>query len=219
MSGHHLGCLEGWVSWDCGPEQVSVVSPCTPDFSPGEICILCGNVPRAVIQKSQVEVALPFLTKLQMSHGVTSAVFCWWKHSQAHPDLRGGDTDLTSQWKKYRRIWSYILKQPHGIMLWQYMCFLCCAQPCPTLCNPLDCSPPGSSVQKISQQEFWSGLLIPSLEDLPDPGIRPVSSAVTGRFFTTEPPGQPLLQSILLVKSCLVIFQPHVFVSFFCTAC
>ena len=126
MSEHHLGCLEGWVSWDCGPEQVSVVSPCTPDFSPGEICILCGNVPRAVIQKSQVEVASPFLTKLQMSHGVTSAVFCWWKHSQAHPDLSGGDTDLTSQWKKYRRIWSHILKQPHSIMLWQYMCFLCC---------------------------------------------------------------------------------------------
>ena len=123
-----------------------MVSPCTPDFSPGEICILCGNVPRAVIQKSQVEVALPFLTKLQMSHGVTSAVFCWWKHSQAHPDLRGGDTDLTSQWKKYRRIWSYILKQPHGIMLWQYMCFLCCVQPCPTLCNPLDCSSPGFSI-------------------------------------------------------------------------
>ena len=31
------------------------------------------------------------------------------------------------------------------------------AQSCPTLCNPLDCSPPGSSVHGISRQEYWSG--------------------------------------------------------------
>ena len=28
--------------------------------------------------------------------------------------------------------------------------------------------------------------------DLPDPGIKPVSPALVGRFFTTEPPGKPL---------------------------
>ena len=76
-------------------------------------------------------------------------------------------------------------------MLWQYVCFLClCVQSCPTLGNPTDCSPPGSSVRRISQQEYWSGLPFPSLEDLPDPGIKPVSSALAGRFFTTEPPGK-----------------------------
>ena len=101
-------------------------------------------------------------------------------------------------------------------MLWQHMCFLCLrVQSCPTLCNPMDCSPPGSSVRWISQQVYWRGLPFPSLEDLPDPGIKPVSSALAGRLFTTEPLGQPLLQHILLVKSCLVIFLPHIFVSFF----
>ena len=29
-------------------------------------------------------------------------------------------------------------------------------QSCPTLCNPMDCSPPGSSVHGILQ-EYWSG--------------------------------------------------------------
>ena len=101
-------------------------------------------------------------------------------------------------------------------MLWQHRCFLClCVQSCPTLCNAMDCSPPGSSVRWISQRGSWSGLPFPSLEDLPDPGIEPVSSSLAGRPFTTEPPGQPLLQCILLVKSCLVIFLPHIFVSFF----
>ena len=35
------------------------------------------------------------------------------------------------------------------------------AQSCPTPCNPMDCSPPGSSVHGISRQENWSGLSFP----------------------------------------------------------
>ena len=31
----------------------------------------------------------------------------------------------------------------------------CSAQLCLTLCNPMDCSPPGSSVHEISQEEYW----------------------------------------------------------------
>ena len=37
-----------------------------------------------------------------------------------------------------------------------------CAQPCPTLCNPMDFSPSGSSVHGISREEFWSGLPFPT---------------------------------------------------------
>ena len=33
---------------------------------------------------------------------------------------------------------------------------------CPTLCNPMDCSPPGSSVHGIFQEEYWSGLPFPT---------------------------------------------------------
>ena len=38
------------------------------------------------------------------------------------------------------------------------------------------------------RQEYWSGLLFPSLGDLPNPGIEPTSPTLTGGFFTTEPP-------------------------------
>ena len=41
------------------------------------------------------------------------------------------------------------------------------------------------------RQEYWSRLLFPSPGDLPDPGIRPESPALAGRFFTTELPGKP----------------------------
>ena len=72
------------------------------------------------------------------------------------------------------------------------------AQVCPTLYDPVDCSAPGSSVHGISRQEHWSGLPFPPLGDLPDPGIKPpspVSPALEGGFFTTAPPGKPLLTS------------------------
>ena len=35
-------------------------------------------------------------------------------------------------------------------------------QSCPTLCDPIDGSPPGSSVHRFSKQEYWSGLPFPS---------------------------------------------------------
>ena len=47
----------------------------------------------------------------------------------------------------------------------------------------------------FSRQECWSGLLFPSLGDLPDPGIKPMSRvppALAGGFFTTWPPGNPM---------------------------
>ena len=44
---------------------------------------------------------------------------------------------------------------------------------------------------------FWSpppvALLFPSPGDLPDPGIKPVSPALAGGFFTIEPPGNPII--------------------------
>ena len=42
------------------------------------------------------------------------------------------------------------------------------------ICNPMDCSLPGSFVHGILQQEYWSGLPFPLPGDLPHPGIEPV---------------------------------------------
>ena len=51
-----------------------------------------------------------------------------------------------------------------------------------------------SLTMEFSRQEYWSGLPVPTPGDLPDPGIESaslVSPALTGRFFTTVPPGKP----------------------------
>ena len=39
---------------------------------------------------------------------------------------------------------------------------------------------------KFSRQEHWSGKPLPTLEDLPDPGVEPMSPALAGGFFTTS---------------------------------
>ena len=63
------------------------------------------------------------------------------------------------------------------------------AQLCPTLFDPMDCSPPGSSVHGISRQEYWGGLPFPSPGDFPDPGIEPGSLALQADALLSEPPG------------------------------
>ena len=40
--------------------------------------------------------------------------------------------------------------------------------------------------------ESWNRLPFPPPADLPNPGIGPVSLALAGGFFTTEPPGKPI---------------------------
>ena len=52
------------------------------------------------------------------------------------------------------------------------------AQSCPTLCDPMDCSLPDSSVYGIFQARYWSGLPFPSPGNLPDSGTEPRSPAL-----------------------------------------
>ena len=66
-------------------------------------------------------------------------------------------------------------------------------QSCPTLCDAMDYSLPGSSVHGTLQARILEWVAMP-LGDLPNSGIKPrslMSPALAGEFFTTEPPGKP----------------------------
>ena len=52
------------------------------------------------------------------------------------------------------------------------------AQSCPTLCDPMDCSLPGSSVYGIFQARVLEWVAISFSRDLPNPGIEPGSGAL-----------------------------------------
>ena len=80
-------------------------------------------------------------------------------------------------------------------------CACTLTQSCPTLCNPMDCSPPGSSVLKIFQARILEWVPFPTSGDLPKPGTEPISlesPELAGRFFTTSPPVKPMCLSSFL---------------------
>ena len=53
--------------------------------------------------------------------------------------------------------------------------------------DPLDLVFQAPLSMGFSRQEYWSGLPCPPPGNLPDPGIEPVSPALAGGFFITEP--------------------------------
>ena len=83
------------------------------------------------------------------------------------------------------------------------------AQSCPTLCDPMGCSPPASLSIEFSRPQYWGGQAFPSPEDLPNPGIEPRSLALPADSLPAEPQGKPkntgvgslfLLQGIFLTQ-------------------
>jgi len=99
------------------------------------------------------------------------------------------------------------------IILPYYMVCVC-AQWCPTLWDPVDCSLTGSSVHGLSQagiREYSYFLLqgiFPEgefhflLQGIFQPRDRTTSSAypaLAGGFFTTEPPGKPYYMAFLFI--------------------
>ena len=88
-------------------------------------------------------------------------------------------------------------------MNFTYACLV--AQSCPTLWNPMDCSPPGSSVHGDSQARILEWIAMPSSGGLPNPEIQPrsppgalpnpgiQSSSPTMQvdYLPSEPPGKP----------------------------
>jgi len=62
------------------------------------------------------------------------------------------------------------------------------AQLCPTLCNPMDCSPPGSSVHGVLQARILEWVAIPFSKILPNPGIKPGSPVLQADSLPSELP-------------------------------
>ena len=61
----------------------------------------------------------------------------------------------------------------------------------PDSCDPMDCSPPGSSVHGIFQAILELIAIFSSRVSSP-PRDGACISYISGGFFTTEPPGKPL---------------------------
>ena len=94
---------------------------------------------------------------------------------------------------------------------------ICClvAELCLTLCDPLDCSPPGSSGHGILQAGILEWFTIPFSRGSSQPkDLTHISyiSCTAGRFFTTEPPGNPLMNIYAPSVGChFLLHHEHVY--------
>ena len=81
----------------------------------------------------------------------------------------------------------------HHPRLWDQLSCLCCVclvpQPCLTLCDPMDCSPPGSSVNGILQARILESVAMPSSRGSSQPRDQTRVSHIAG--------GSPTLQADL----------------------
>ena len=82
-------------------------------------------------------------------------------------------------------------------------------QSCLTLCNPMDCSPPGSSVHGILQTRILEWVTCPPPGDLPKPRIKHVSPSLEVDSLPPELPGKPKqgtgqIPSLLIPKSMIL---------------
>ena len=64
-------------------------------------------------------------------------------------------------------------------------------QSCLTLCDSMDCSPPGSSVHRILQASILEWVAIPFSGKLPDSGTETGCPTFWGDFLPSRPPGKP----------------------------
>ena len=85
------------------------------------------------------------------------------------------------------------------ITLFVHVCVLV-AQLCPTLCNPTNCTPPGSSVYGILQARILEWVAIPFSRGSSQPRDRTLVSRITGRFFTVWATGKSLPRLLSLIK-------------------
>ena len=80
-------------------------------------------------------------------------------------------------------------------------------QSCLTLCDTIDCSPPGSSVHRILQQEYCTGFSFPSPGGLPDPGSEPGAPALQADSLPFEPPEKPWVSWAACIFWRLILYR------------
>ena len=72
----------------------------------------------------------------------------------------------------------------------QIICCYCLVTKCsPTLCDPMDCSPPGPPVHGISQARILEWVAISFSRGSSQPRDQTCISFIAGRFFSIEPQG------------------------------
>ena len=141
-----------------------------------------------------------FVTPRTVAH----RLLCPWNSPGKNTGVGCHSSSRGSSWPRVGTHVCYVSCIDMWVLYHWATCVCLVAKSCPTLCDTVDCSPPGSSAHGIFQARILEWVAIPPAGDLPDPGIEyPVLaefSALEGAFFTTEPPGKPFIWDLGQIK-------------------
>ena len=94
-------------------------------------------------------------------------------------------------WRLKKMIQEHCIWHKEGSLYCQIKQSALSAQSCQTICDPMDCSPPGSCVHGILQARILEWVAIPFSRSLPDPGSKPRSPTLQLDSVQSELPGKP----------------------------
>ena len=96
---------------------------------------------------------------------------------------------LTSQSVSY--LTYSVIGWTHLASPWTHIIQRACMQLCPILCDPINYSPPGSSVHEILQAKILEWVAITFFRESSQSRDQTCISCIAGGFFPTEPLGKP----------------------------
>ena len=130
--------------------------------------------------------------------------YCWLWNAEVPPYPRGVDTPSGC---------------PYGTKLhmvpktWKWKCSAF-TQPCPALCDPMNCSPPDSAVHEIFQARTPEWVVIPFSRESSQPRDRTQASCIAGRSLPLSHQGRPLChegeKKVKAAQSCLTLCDPMI---------
>ena len=99
----------------------------------------------------------------------------------------GGGLDFLFQVKLNKKFYGIFLRLHYRLLKRESEV----AQSYLTLCDPVDCSLPGSSNHGILQARILEWVAVSFSRGTPSPGIKPRSPTLEADALTSEPPGKP----------------------------
>ena len=127
-----------------------------------------------------------FMLNLDIMPGGPSALYKVTNIKKKGQYMESEDTEIHKNHESllvWLRIWVYISK---------YLCVLV-AQLCPTLCNSMDCSSPGSNVHRIIQARILEWFAIPFSRETSQPRDQIQVPALQADSLPSESPGKSFL--------------------------
>ena len=119
---------------------------------------------------------------------------CWWMYHHSHGPFTGKNGGLAYLLFRTHLSGLHNVFHPLESPLCKLSLYSSSPEVCVTLwtvalCDPVDCSSPGSSLHGVLQARILEWVAIPSARDLPNPGSEPTSltsSILAGRFLNTS---------------------------------